>query len=91
VAATITTFSGDKRTSYQTVAVTGSTTGIDTGLNTVENVQATVKAAAQAAGAAGYVTMNFAGNTGLVDIYAWDDAGVASNTAANVCIRVIGT
>ena len=91
MAYTITTFSGSKRVSYETFAVTGSCVDHSTGLQTIENVQATVKLAAQAAGAAGYVTCNFAGNTGNVSLYAWDDTGTASNAAANMCVIAVGT
>ena len=91
MAATITTFSGDKRVSYQSVVITGSTTDLDTGLNTVENVIATVKDSNQAAADGAYVTCNFAGNTGLVDLYNWDDAGNAAVNNTTVLISVIGT
>lgn len=91
MAYTITTFSGLKRVSYETFSVTGSCVDHDTGLQTIENVQATVKLATQANGAAGYVTANFAGNTGNISLYAWDDTGTASNTAANTCVIAIGT
>jgi len=37
------------------------------------------------------VTCNFAGNTGLVDLYNWDDAGNAAVNNTTVLISVIGT
>lgn len=91
MAYTLTTFSGDKRVSYESFAITGSCVNHDCGLQTVENVQATIKSSAQAAGDPGYVTCNFAGNTGNVSYYAWDDAGNAAANEKNVLVIVIGT
>lgn len=91
MAYTITTFSGAKRLSFQAATITGSTVNLNTGLNTIENVQACVKVAAQAAGDPGYVTVNFSGTDGLVNVYAWDDAGSAAANAKPILLIVIGT
>lgn len=91
MAYTITTFSGAKRVSYESLTVTGSCVDHATGLNTVENVQLTVKDATQANNAAGYMTCNFAGNTGNVSYYAWADDGTVATNNATALAMVIGT
>lgn len=91
MAAVLTTFSGQYRVSLETVAVTGTTTDHDTGLNTIIQAFTTVKATAQGTSAMAYVTVNFGGTDGLIDLYAWDDTGVAAAVAGNVMVLAVGT
>ena len=73
-----------------TAAFTGSSLNIDTGLSVITEVIACVKDTNQSAGDAAYVTYNH-GADGLLDLYAWDDAGVAAANAATVTWLVFGT
>lgn len=64
-------------------AVTGTLADIDTGLSLIQNVQATIMIATQGAGEAAYVTVDH-GADGLLDLYVWDDAGVAATIEATI-------
>jgi len=75
-----------------TVSITASAGGavdVDTGLNTVLAAVGCAKDADQGAGDIAYVTIDF-GSDGLLDIYCWDDAGVAATSAGTVMIIAIG-
>ena len=69
---------------------TGSSLSIDTGLTLIVEGFVTVFAAAQAAGALGYCTYDH-GADGLLDLYGWDDAGVAAANAGTVAWMVLGS
>ena len=71
------------------VTVTGSTADVNTGLRLIRHAVASVKIGAQADGDAAYVTVDF-GADGLLDLYAWDDAGAAATTAATVHWLAVG-
>lgn len=75
---------------FGVAAVTGSDTDIDTGLSVISQVFLSLKDANQAATDAAYATADF-GADGLLDIYCWDDAGVAAVNAATVAWMAIGT
>ncbi len=68
---------------------TGTDTDIDTGLTTISQVVVTVKDTNQAAGDAAYVTVDH-GADGLLDVYAWDDAGSAASNACTIYWIAIG-
>lgn len=70
-------------------AVTGSLADIDTGLRVIHHAVANVKIATQGAGEAAYLTLDY-GADGLLDIYAWDDAGSAATVAATVEWLAVG-
>lgn len=72
-----------------TEAFTGTVADIDTGLTLIQTVQCTVKETAQAAGDPAYVTYDH-GADGLLDLYAWDDAGVEAANAGTVAWLATG-
>jgi predicted RecA/RadA family phage recombinase len=71
-------------------AVTGSSLSIDTGLTLIVEAFVSIKDATQAATAAAYATYDH-GADGLLDIYCWDDAGVAAVLAADVAWMALGS
>lgn len=80
----------DKVMKTGTATFTGSDTDIDTGLTLIEEVVVSVKDANQGAGDAAYCTYNH-GADGLLDLYAWDDGGLAASVACTVTWMAIGT
>lgn len=70
-------------------AVTGSLADIATGLTLIQSAIASVMITTQGAGEAAYVTVDH-GADGNLDLYAWDDGGVAATVAATVYWIVIG-
>ena len=91
--ATITQLAGDQRLSWETVTVgtSGSATDNDMGLNTIDTVIAIAKDTNQPANAPAYVTVNYDGTDGLVDIYCWDDAGAAATAGGTIEVWALGT
>ena len=69
---------------------TGHDADIDTGLTTILRAWVQVKDADQGAGDAAYCTIDH-GADGLLDIYAWDDAGVEATVEATIYWFAIGT
>jgi hypothetical protein len=74
-------------------AATGHVADLDTGLNTVIAAWAVPKSDNPAtATEAGYVTVDFDGDDGLVDIYCWqDDVATEAATETTVMVFAIGT
>jgi len=70
-------------------AVTGSVASLDTGLSTIVFAAACVMHANQDANDAGYCTVDH-GADGLLDVYAWDDAGAAATNENTVYVIAIG-
>jgi predicted RecA/RadA family phage recombinase len=70
-------------------AVTGTLADVDTGLTIITRAFATIQSTTQGAGEAAYVTLDH-GADGLLDFYAWDDAGAAATVATNVNWLAIG-
>ena len=93
MAAVITQLAGDQRLSWETVTVdtSGAKSDNDMGLNTVDSVQATVKTTDQDANEPAYVTVDYDGTDGLVDLYCWDDAGAAATGGGTVECWALGT
>ena len=69
---------------------TGTDLSIDTGLTLIVEAFVTVFAAAQAAGALAFCTYDH-GADGLLDIYGWDEAGVAAANAGTAAWMVLGS
>jgi hypothetical protein len=72
-----------------THAFTGSVVDLDTGLAQIVVAVGIPKIAAQAAADPAYVTCNFGGD-GLLDAYAWDDAGAAAANAGTIMFIIVG-
>lgn len=93
MAAVISQFAGDLRLSYEevTIGTSGALADNDSGLNTVVCAVGVAKDTNQPANSIAYVTLNYDGTDGLVDLYAWDDAGAAATGGGTVLLIVIGT
>lgn len=84
---------GYKRLAYGSVEIgtAGNETDADTGLNTVDVAWVQIAGTTMGTEATISVTVEFDTDDGLVDIYCWDDLGVAATTdTVTIYVMAIG-
>lgn len=86
---TIASLGGLYRITVGSDSITGSIASLDTGFGTIVFAAACNTHSNQDAGDAAYCTVTH-GADGLLDVYAWDDAGAAATVANTIYVMAIG-
>lgn len=86
---TVASLGGLYRITMGSDAVTGSIASLDTGFSTIVYAMACNTHSNQDGGDGAYCTVTH-GADGLLDVYAWDDAGAAATVVNTIYVLAIG-